>query len=334
MMTGRLDDAIELRLHELRAMQRGRGRDAKSPIEIPLRGWKDILLRTKDEIASDRVSLAAAGVTFYLLLALFPALAAFISIYGLLADPLTLSEHMAALRGVVPASVVEIVQEELTRLSELPRGGLTFGVLFGLAAALWSADAGTRALFEAMNIAYDETEKRGFVKLRLHSLAFTVGGIVFGVILLNVVVLLPALLEVFHLGGIYSAVSALGQAVLILVVANAGIALLYRYGPSRANAKWRWIVVGSSAASLLWLLLSWVFSFYVANFEDYSATYGSLGATVGLMMWIYLTSLVLVAGAELDSEIEHQTAQDTTTGAWKPLGERGATMADTVGAKS
>lgn len=333
-MSDTSNDAVELRVHQLRASQKGRGRDATSPFGIPRKGWKDILLRTKEEIGNDRVTLSAAGVTFYLLLALFPALAAFISLYGLVADPLTLTEHMAALRGIVPASVVELVRGELERFSKLPSGGLTFGVIFGVVAALWSADAGTRALFEAMNIAYDETEKRSFVQLRLRSLGFTGGGILFGVILLNVVVVLPALLQAFHLDGIYTAFSAVFQAVLILTVANGGIALLYRYGPSRSTAKWNWIFAGSSAAAVIWLLLSWAFSFYMANFADYSATYGSLGATVGLMMWIYLTSLVLVAGAELNSEIEHQTAKDSTTGTPKPLGERGATMADTVGSKA
>ncbi|MDX6805317.1 YihY/virulence factor BrkB family protein [Terrihabitans rhizophilus] len=307
-----------------------RGREAETPTQIPARGWTDILLRVYNEISEDRVLAVAAGVTFYALLAIFPALTAFVSLYGLIADRATLSEHLNALSGVMPGGGMEIISEQLTRLTSQPEQALGFGFVFGLALALWSANAGMKALFDAINVAYGEREKRGFFALNLLSLSFTVGAILFLVIGLIAIVVVPIVLNWFGLQGATEGLLAMLRWPVMLVVAALAISLLYRFGPSRERAKWRWVSVGSVVAALLWLGGSLLFSWYVTNFGSYNETYGSLGAAIGFMTWMWLSTVIILVGAELNSEAEHQTAKDSTSGAPKPMGERGAQMADNV----
>ena len=218
------------------------------------------------------------------------------------------------------------------RIPSKPPFTLGFASLLSLLFALWSANAGTKAMFDALNVAYDEAEKRGFIVLNIVSLAFTAGAILFLLLAVGAVIVVPLMLGSVGMqeaGG--QILSNLRWPILCLLVAGA-LSVLYRYGPSRREAKWRWVTVGSLLASLLWLVGSGIFSWYLTHFADFSATYGSLGAAIGLMMWLWLTSIVVLAGAELNSEIEHQTARDSTVGSEKPLGCRGATMADAVGA--
>ncbi|MGQ7792412.1 YihY/virulence factor BrkB family protein [Faunimonas sp. B44] len=308
-----------------------RGRDARRPTEIPAKGWKDIIWRVKDEIVSDRVSIIAAGTTFYLLLALFPALAAFVSIYGFVADPVTIADHVAFLGGVLPSGGVELIESQLERLASQDTSALSFGFVFGLLLALWSANNGIKTLFEAMNIAYDETEKRGFIKLNLITLGITLGAIFVGILFITAVGIVPAAIALLGLGGMTEIlISVLRWPVLFLVAAFA-IAVLYRFGPSRERAEWRWVTWGSGLATVVWIVASILFSWYLSNFADYGATYGSLGAVIGFMMWTWISCFILIAGAELNSEMEHQTVHDTTTGPERPIGARGAVMADTVG---
>jgi membrane protein len=308
-----------------------RGRSAESPADIPAPGWKDILWRTKDEILADRVMLIAAGTTFYLLLALFPALAAFVSVYGFVADPVTVADHVAFLGSVLPQGGVELIGDQLKRLAEQDPASLSFGFIFGLAVALWSANNGIKTLFEAMNVAYDEKEKRGFIKLNLITLGLTLGSVLIGVLMITAVGVVPAVLGFLNLGGIVETVISIARWPIVLVVVALAIAVLYRYGPSRERAEWRWITWGSGVAAVVWMITSILFSWYLTNFADYNATYGSLGALIGFMMWTWISSTIVIAGAELNSEIEHQTARDTTTGTDKPIGHRGAAMADSVG---
>ncbi|KFB09757.1 YihY/virulence factor BrkB family protein [Nitratireductor basaltis] len=308
-----------------------RGRDARAPSQIPRSGWKDILWRVYGEIGDDRVTLVAAGATFYLLLALFPALAAFVSIYGFVADPSSVADHIAFLGGMLPSGGLDLIQQQLDRLASQDAQALSFGFVFGLLLALWSANTGMKTLFEALNIAYDEDEKRGFIMLNLMSLMFTLGGMLIGIFLIVSVGVIPAILAFANLEGVAETLIRLLRWPLLFVVIAAGISVIYRYGPSRSRAEWRWITWGGAIATIVWVAASIGFSFYLQNFANYDATYGSLGAVIGFMMWTWLSVVILLIGAELNSEIEHQTMQDTTVGPDEPIGKRGAVMADTVG---
>jgi membrane protein len=327
-------EGLPLIVHQGRALEAGRGRRAHSPLQIPWAGWKDILWRTFKEIQADHMPSVAAGVTFFSLLAMFPAITAAVSSYGLFTDPFTMTTHLAIVADIVPAGALDIIREQIDRIAGRGGGKLTAGFLIGLAVALWSANAGMKALFEALNIIYEEEEKRGFFRLNLVSLTFTIGAV--GVVLLAIGAVIVVPLVLSYIGFGYSdgfterLVAWLRWPMLFLLVLLA-LAVLFRYGPSRHRARWRWVSVGTVVATLLWLAVSGAFSWYLANFANYDKVYGSLGAVIGLMMWMWLSTLVVLAGAELDSEIEHQTAQDTTVGGEKPLGWRGAAMADTVG---
>jgi membrane protein len=319
-------------VQQVRAAEPGRGRQAQAPAQIPWRGWKDVLARTYNEIQDDRLLAVAAGVVFYSLVALFPGIAAGVSSYALFADAATIGKHLSVAADIVPAGSLELVGQEIQRIAAKSDGRLTFGFVAGLVLALWSANAGMKAIFDALNVIYDEDEKRSFVRLNLVSLFFTVCALVGAGVAVALVVVFPLLLAAFGLSSSdYPVVGYLRWPVMFVLMIVA-LAVLYRYGPSRRRAKWRWLSVGSVLAALLWLAVSSLFSWYLGNFADYNATYGALGAVVGLMMWMWLSTIVVLVGAELNAEIEHQTAQDSTVGVSKPLGTRGAVMADTVGA--
>jgi membrane protein len=316
------------RLQQTRAEEAGRGRSARSPITIPASGWKDILWRTYTQIGDDRLLAVAAGAVFYMLLALFPAITALVSLYGLLADPATINDHLLLLQGVMPEAAIGIVKEQVTRLAQTSNGALGLGFFLGLALALWSANAGMKAIIDALNVVYDEREKRGFVKLTLVALAFTLGGIAFIIVALAAVVIFPLVLAWIGFESRAELVAILRWPALFVIVVLA-LGVLYRYGPSRSPARWQWLSIGTVLAGFAWLAVSALFSWYLANFAHYDATYG--WAAIGLMMWLWLSVIVLLIGAELNAEIEQQTAQDTAIGHEKPLGMRGAVMADTLG---
>ena len=317
-----------------RANQDGRGRQAEDPRQIPARGWKDIALRVKDEIGRDHLTLVAAGVTFYALLALFPMVAALVSIYGLIADPATIESQVEALRGVLPGGGVDIIEEQLSRVSEKGEGKLGFVFLGGLLLSLWSANKGMKAMFEAMNIAYDEEEERGFFKVNLISLLFTVGAIALVVFALLTVMVLPVLLGNLGFGDIVREAIAWLRWPLLFVGVVIAIALVYRYGPSRRKPEWRWVTFGGIGAGVIFIVASLLFSWYAANFGSFNETYGSLGGAIGLMTWIWISTLIVLIGAEVNAEMEHQTTVDTTAGEDRPIGERDAVVADTVGEAS
>jgi membrane protein len=321
-----------LTLQVARAAEPGRGRRARAPSHIPWRGWKDIFVRTYHEIQNDRLLALAAGVGFYSLVALFPAIAAGVSSYALFADAATISKHLSIVSDIVPAGSLELLSGEIARIAAKSDGKLTFGFSLGLGIALWSANAGMKAIFDALNIIYDEEEKRGLVWLNVVSLFFTVCAIAAAGLAVALVVVFPLLLVASGLTSLDEPIIGYLRWPVMFVLMIIGLAVLYRYGPSRRLAKWRWISVGSVFAASAWLAVSSLFSWYLGNFANYNATYGALGAVVGLMMWMWLSTIVVLVGAELNSEIEHQTARDTTIGPEKPLGTRGAVMADTVGA--
>jgi membrane protein len=279
----------------------------------------------------DRLLAIAAGVVFYVLLAVFPAVTALVSMYGLFTNIETIRQHMDIVQSLLPAGAMGIVDEQVTRLLAKGDIKLSIGFAIGLGLALWSANAGMKAIIDALNIVYEEPEKRGFFKLNCVSLAFTGGAIAALLMGTAAVVVVPLTLERVGLGfAVETAIEWLRWPILLIGLLG-GFALLYRYGPSRSNAQWRWLSVGSVVAALAWLAGSALFSYYLKHYANYDATYGSLGTAIGLMMWMWMSAVVTLVGAELNAEIEHQTARDTTDGTPKPLGTRGATMADTVG---
>ena len=309
----------------------GHGRHADAPWQIPLRGWKDILWRTYEQIGEDRLLAVAAGVVFYGLLAVFPAITALVSLYGLFASPSAIGEHLSIAAGILPQGAMDILSEQINRLTTGSSAKLSFGFLFGLAVALWSANAGMKAIMDALNVVYEEKEKRSFLKLNLVSLAFTLAAIGTLLVALTAVVVLPVALNFIGLQSVTDLLLRLVRWPVLLILIVLGLAVLYRYGPSRREPRWQWISVGSLFAALAWVISSVLLSWYLANFGNYNATYGSLGAGVGMMMWMWVSSIVVLLGAELNSEIEHQTVRDSTVYGEKPLGARGAAMADTVG---
>ena len=310
-----------------------RGRSAEKPSDIPARGWKEILIRVYNNISRHHIIAIAAGVTFYTLLAIFPAIAALISVNGLFGDPSTIATHLDKISDLLPGGAIDVIRDQMTRVASQGHGTLGFTFVSSLAISLWSSNAGVKSLFEALNIVYAEEEKRGFLKLNSVSLSFTVAGILFALIAIAAIVVIPAALQFVGLGGVTEMLIKIGRWPVLLAIIVFGLAAIYRYGPSREHAQWRWISWGSAVAGLTWLITSGLFSWYAANFGTFNKTYGSLGAVIGFMMWIWISTIVILLGAELDGEMEHQTARDTTEGTPRPLGARGATMADTVGGR-
>ncbi|WMS41235.1 YihY/virulence factor BrkB family protein [Acuticoccus sp. MNP-M23] len=306
----------------------GTGRYAERITQIPLGGWKAILKRTYTQIGEDNLTLIAGGSTFFLLLAVFPALASFVALYGLFFDTSDIAKQVEEMRGVVPASGLELIEGELTRLVAQPAATLGVGFAISLLVSLWSANAGMRTLFTAMNIAYGEEEKRGFFSRTLLSLSFTLMSIVAVAVLFLVIGGVPVLVDALPFSKGTETLVLLLRWPLLLLFVVVGLSVLYKYGPSRRPPRWRWLGWGTTLTALLWLGVSAAFAFYLSRFADYNATYGSLGAVVGFMMWLYVSLVVVLLGAELNAEIEHQVATDTTTGPYKPMGERGAHKAD------
>jgi membrane protein len=308
------------------------GRLSRNPLQIPWTGWKDILWRTYERTGEDRLLAIAAGVVFFGLLAVFPAITALVSCYGLFANPATIGANLQTLALMLPEGSFQIVQDQIARV--LMKGNTALGAtfLFGLALAVWSANAGVKAVIDALNVVYEEREKRSFIRLNLLSLTFTTGGIAALLLMVSAVVALPLALDHLGLAPESQVIVSLARWPLLLVILVTALGLLYRFGPSRRPARWEWLSVGTLAAALLWIAGSSLLSWYLSNFANYNATYGSLGAAIGLMMWMWMSAIIVLCGAELNSEIEHQTALDTTTGRAKPLGRRAAMMADTLGA--
>lgn len=314
-------------MHETEA----RGRQATSPTGLPAPAWRDVILRTKDEITADHVSIVAAGVAFFGLLALFPAIASLVAIAGLLMDPSDIGTQLEAVAAALPQNAAEIVQTQARKVTESDGAGVGIGAAFGIALSLYSASKGMKTLMEGMNIAYDEDEGRGFVALNLVALALTLFLVLGLLAALAVTVAAPALLGSLGLGEGARAAVNWGRWPLLALFAMAGLAVIYRYGPSRATPRWQWVSAGAVLATILWVLASIGFSVYVRNFGSYNETYGALGGVIVLLTWLWISAFVVLLGAEINSEAEHQTERDSTTGAPRPQGERGAVKADDTG---
>lgn len=309
----------------------GRGREAARPRDIPAKGWKDIALRVWKSLGDDKLLLIAAGVTFYLLLALFPALGSFIALYGLIADPATVAGHVSLLQGVMPGPASELLSTQMTRLAGAQSGDLGLSAIIALLISLWSANGGVKAIFEGVNIAYDEEEKRSFLRLTLVTLGFTLGAMVLLIALIGALAVLPAVLALVPLGQVTEIVVTLLRWPLILVLIGLALAVLYRFAPSRTPPEWKWVTWGSGLATVLWVAASVAFSIYLESFADFGASYGAMAAPIAFLLWVWISIIVVLLGAEVNAEMEHQTAHDTTVGSEKPMGQRGAEVADTLG---
>ena len=274
----------------------GAGREAAAPREIPRRGWWMILKRTAWQASEDRLMTEAAGVTFYVLLALFPAIAALVSLYGLVADRAAVEQHVAQLAGVVPGGGMALIEEQVRRVASQPAGALGVGAIAGLLISLWSANQATKAVFDALNVVYEEEEKRSFVRFTLVTLGFTLGGLVFAILAMLAVVVLPVALGFLGLGSAAEWALRVGRWPILALLVGLVLAVIYRYGPSRTRARWQWVSWGSAFAAVAWLAASLGFSWYVANFGSYNETYGSLGAVVGFMTWIWISTIVVLLG--------------------------------------
>jgi membrane protein len=308
----------------------GRGRQAERPREIPARGWLDVSWRAAKRFGDDNVTLIAGGLAMYTLLSVFPALAAMVSIYGMFATPSDVIKQMSAFAGVLPPGVWDIFNTELQSITKTGQRTLTVAAVLGLVVALWSARSAMSSLMTAANIAYREREKRGFIRQTLLSLAFTAGAILGFLLMLTLGVAIPLSLASFGAADWTKAAVSVLRVALLWVVMVLGLAVVYRYAPAREHAQWRWVTAGSLIAATLWLGASAVFAFYVTNFAGYAKTYGALGGVV-LLMWFFISSIVVVVGAQINAEMERQTVKDTTVLQDAPLSQRGAFAADTVG---
>jgi membrane protein len=309
---------------------RALGRHARSPQQVPARGWWQVLKRVWAESMADNLGVMAAGCAFYGLLALFPALSILVSVYALVADPTTAEQQLQAIQSVLPDAAYTMIAGRVHELAALPSAGVSWRILVGLVIALWSAANGTKALMSTLNVAYEEDEKRSFVQFNLTAFAFTIGGIIAVMVGLAVILVVPAVVGLLSLG---FATAILIQAIsfaIVIVFLMGSLALVYRLGPSRREAKWRWISPGSIAASVVWVAASIGFSFYASNFGSYNVTYGSLGAVIVVLLWLWISAYVVLFGAELNAELELQTARDTTAGPDAPMGQRGAFVANHV----
>ncbi|GAB5377363.1 MAG: YihY/virulence factor BrkB family protein [Acuticoccus sp.] len=311
-----------------------RGRKATSPLTIPPRGWWDVAMRLKDAVGRNHLSLTAAGVAFYSLLAVFPALAATVSLWGLLADPADIQTEIGSASALLPSEAGAIITDQARAIAETAGTGISFATAFGLAFALYSASKGVKSLMEGLNIIYGERERRGFVRLLLTALGLTVGGVCVAILAVGAVVVVPVAIEALGLQGPAGAdISLLRWPIMALVVLFA-LAVVYRIAPCRRQARWQWVSAGAVLATALWIAASLGFSFYVGHFANYNETYGALGGVIILLMWLWLSAFAVLLGAELNAELEHQTAVDSTLAEPRPLGERGAHMADTVGERA
>ena len=313
------------------ARQPGRGREATTPLAIPPKGWWDIVRRVAAKVVAQNASILAAGVSFYAMLALFPALGAIVATYALIADPGDVAENFSGLSDFLPPDVANIIDDQLMTLADNQQT-LGFRLVLGILFAIWSARRGVDALVRAVTVAYDERETRGIIHMNALTYALTLGAVMLLVTTIALLVALPATLAWLPPQSTLVTLSVeWGRWVIFFGVVMFALGVLYRFAPPRRSARWRWLSPGAVVATLLWIAGSAGFSYYVTNFGSYNETYGTLGAIIVLLLWFFLTAYAIVLGAALNAEMEHQTVRDTTVGGPQPMGERGAFVADTLG---
>ncbi len=309
-------------------LEPGRGRLAASPLDIPWLGWRDVAWRTVREATQDRLTVVAGAVTYCTLLAIFPALGVFVSLYGLIADVGAVQAQLNTMARVFPPAALNLLGEQMVRLATGKTSGLSLAFAVSLLLSIWSASAGIRSLFDGLNTAYDEVERRPLLRRTAVIYGFTAAFIVFLTVISAILVAAPLALAALSIrDDLFTAL----RWPLVLIVATGAFMAVYRFGPSRAPARWRWLAPGAIFAAMAWLGGSAGFSWYLNNVAKLDATYGSLGAVIGFLLWVWFSAMMVLLGAELNAEIEHQTARDSTTGPPEPMGQRNAVMADTVG---
>ncbi|PRY50451.1 membrane protein [Geodermatophilus tzadiensis] len=304
------------------------GVHAERPTQIPARGWKQVVKRAWAENNADNMPIIAGGVAFFAFLAIFPALIATISIYGLVASPETVAEQVESLSAQLPDSAASLIGDQLTSITQNSGGALSLSLLVSVLGALWSASGGTGNVITAVNIAYDEVETRSFIKRKALALGLTLGAIVFVLVTFALVAVVPAVLDMLPLGVVGTVLAQIVRWLLLLGVFAGSLAVVYRVAPDRDAPQLKWVSLGAIVVTVIWALVSLGFSFYVNNFGSYDKTYGTIAGVIVLMLWLYLTCYLVLLGAEINSEAEHQTAEDTTEGDPVPMGQRNATMAD------
>ncbi|MDN5872387.1 MAG: YihY/virulence factor BrkB family protein [Nitrococcus sp.] len=309
-----------------------RGRMAKRPWEISGSGWRDIALRVWNNVSDHNILILAAAVAFYAFLSIFPALVAIVSIYGLIANPADVQTQFSHYGGILPEEARTLISQQLQRITASASSTMSAGLVLGLLFALWTATQVTKAFITALNVVYAEKEKRGILQFNQVALLMTFGGIILAVLALALIVVLPIVLSTLDLPAALSALLSYLPWLLLAGCFILWLTVLFRYGPSRKEPQWNWVSLGSIATTVLWIIASILFSFYVSNFGQYNTTYGSIGAIIILLLWFYVTAFVVLLGAELNAGMEHQTTIDTTKGKARPMGKRGAYVADTIGA--
>jgi membrane protein len=306
------------------------GIHAEKPTQIPWRGWKQIVKRAWAEHKADNMPIIGGGVAFFGFLSIFPGLIALISIYGLVASPETVTQQIEDLSTQLPDEAAQLIGEQLTAIAANSGRALTVGLVVSILAALWSASGGVGNLVTAVNIAYDEVETRNFLKLRALSLGLTLGAVAFVIVAFGLLAVVPVVLDALPLGIVGTILAHVVRWTLLLAMFAGSLAVLYRAAPDRDAPRFRWVSLGAVVATVLWALVSVGFSLYVDNFGSYDKTYGTIAGVIVLMLWLYLTCYLVLLGAEINSEAEHQTAQDTTKGEPEPMGSRDAMMADSL----
>lgn len=310
--------------------ENAKDRLARTPLRITLKGWWEIGHRLFNSIGEQNISILAAGVAFYSLLAVFPALAAIVTTYALLADPETVADHLSRAQGFLPGDVMSIFDDQLSTLSARPVDGLSIKLVGGILLAIWSAHKGVDALTRAIGVAYQEPETRGFFKLNLLTYLMTAAAVLFMVVILALMVVLPSITALFPLPAWWRTLIPVVRWLVFVAVVSLAIATLYRFAPARRPAKWQWLSTGAVVATLMWLSGSALFSLYASQFGSYNETYGALSAIVVMLLWLFISSYAIILGAALNAEMEHQTRRDTTLGPDRPMGQRGAIVADTI----
>ncbi len=304
--------------------------DAKSPLKMAKKDWKEIFKRVWSEIDDDDIGMVAAAMAYYSLFAIFPLLIATVSIYGFVSDPLELENQINAISRIIPSDAAKVIADQLHSIISNPNATLGIGAVLSIVVAIWTASSGTKSMMKALNIVYDEPEKRGFIKLNLHALALTFGAILAIVLAVSLIVVLPIVMDFIGIGSFANDVLLVVRWPFLAFLFVFGIAVVNRFGPSRNTAKWRWVSVGAILGTLMIMVASGGLAFYVKKFGSYNATYGSLSGVIILLLWFYLVSYAVLLSAEVNAEIEHQTLADSTVGPEKPMGQRGALKADSV----
>lgn len=306
------------------------GAAAERPSEIPRRGWFQVVKRAFAEGKADNVSMLAAGLAYFAFLALFPALIAAVLIYGLVADPADVQEQIDSLSGALPPEAKSLISDQMSSIASSSGGALGVGLVISLLGALWSVSGGVSNLINAVNVCYDEEETRGFLRLRGLALLLTVGGILFMALAVGLVAVAPVVLDALKLGTLGTILLQVGRWVLLVLLVVFGLAVVYRIAPDRDAPKFRWVSVGAVVATVIWVIASVGFSLYVSNFGSYGKTYGALAGVIVLLLWFFISAYIVLLGAEINAEAEQQTAEDTTRGPERPMGERDAVRADSL----